>query len=106
MTLTEGQISDDKEAALLLATLPKAKELLADRGYDAHWFRDALRARGITPRIPGKETRKAPLDYDKTIYKQRYKVEIMFSRIKGLSYCPAPRPLLPPPSFSILTHKA
>lgn len=28
--------------------------LLADRGYDADWLRDALRERGITPRIPRK----------------------------------------------------
>ena len=28
--------------------LPEARELLADRGYDADWFRNALRARGIT----------------------------------------------------------
>jgi transposase len=28
--------------------------LLADRGYDADWFRDALRERGIKPLIPRK----------------------------------------------------
>ena len=28
--------------------------LLADRGYDADWLRDALRERGITPLIPRK----------------------------------------------------
>ena len=28
--------------------------LLADRGYDADWLREALRERGITPRIPRK----------------------------------------------------
>jgi transposase len=28
--------------------------LLADRGYDADWLRDALRERGINPRIPRK----------------------------------------------------
>ena len=50
MKLTAGQISDYKGAALLMDAidaLPEARELLADRGYDADWFRDALRARGI-----------------------------------------------------------
>ena len=82
MVLTEGQMSDYKGAALLLDKLPPAKDLLADRGYDADWFRDALNAKGITPCIPGKKNRKNPIVYDKTLYKQRHKIEIMFGRIK------------------------
>jgi hypothetical protein len=39
MLLSEGQMSDYKGAALMLPALPKAKELLADKGYDADWFR-------------------------------------------------------------------
>ena len=35
MKLTEGQVSDYKEATLLMDALPEARELLADRGYDA-----------------------------------------------------------------------
>lgn len=80
--LTEGQTSDYKGAALLLDTLPDAKELLADRGYDATWFRDALFAKGITPCIPTKKNRKEPVAYDKHLYKQRHKIEIMFGRLK------------------------
>ena len=34
--LTAGQVSDFKGAAELLEDLPEAKELLADRGYDAN----------------------------------------------------------------------
>ena len=82
MTLTEGQVSDYKGAALLMDALPEARELLADRGYDADWFRDALLARGITPCIPPKKNRKSPSSYDKELYKQRHKIEIMFGRIK------------------------
>jgi transposase len=40
--LTAGQVSDYKGAAALIDKLPKAKDLLADRGYDVHWFRTAL----------------------------------------------------------------
>ena len=34
MLLSEGQMSDYKGAALMLPAMPKAKELLADKGYD------------------------------------------------------------------------
>jgi IS5 family transposase len=39
--MTAGQVSDYTGAAALLGGLPKAEWLLADRGYDADWFRDA-----------------------------------------------------------------
>ena len=80
--LSAGQVSDYKGAAALLERLPKAKELLADRGYDADWFRQALRDKGITPCIPGKKNRKVEILYDKILYKQRHKVENMFAKIK------------------------
>jgi putative transposase len=82
LLLTEGQASDYKGAALLLHSFPKAKELPADLGYDAAWFRDALREKGITPCIPPKRNRKEPVPYDKELYKQRDKIEIMFGRLK------------------------
>lgn len=82
MLLSEGQMSDYKGAALLLPALPEAKELLADRGYDADWFRAALLKKGITPCIPSRKNRKIQIEYDKTLYKQRHKVENMFAKLK------------------------
>ncbi|MGL4494775.1 MAG: IS5 family transposase [Beijerinckiaceae bacterium] len=82
MTLSEGQMSDYRSAALMLPALPKASELLGDRGYDAGWFRNALAQRGITPCIPSKANRKAPIAHDKSLYRQRHKVENMFGRLK------------------------
>ena len=35
MLLSEGQMSDYKGAAAMLPAMPKAKLLLADKGYDA-----------------------------------------------------------------------
>jgi hypothetical protein len=58
MLLSEGQMSDYKGAALLLPAMPKAKELLADKGYDADWFRAALAKRGVAACIPSKSNRK------------------------------------------------
>ena len=75
-------MSDHKGARLLLDRLPKAKHLLGDKGYDSNWFREALRARNITPCIPPRRNRKIQIPYDKVLYKQRHKVENMFGRIK------------------------
>ena len=80
--LTAGQVSDFKGAALLLDTLPKAKTLLGDRGYDANWFRNALKGKGINPCIPSKRNRKVQIEHDKILYKQRHKVENMFAKLK------------------------
>ena len=82
MLLSQGQMSDYKGAQLLFEDLPAAPVLLADRGYDADWFRKALRRKGIEPCIPPRKNRKTDIPYDKTLYKQRYKVENMFAKLK------------------------
>ena len=67
MFLSNGQMSDYKGARHLLDALPEANVLLADRGYDADWFRDALREKGIEPCIPPKKNRKAKIEYNETL---------------------------------------
>lgn len=80
--ITEGQLSDHRGAALILPALPSARELIADRGYDSNRFRAVLLARGIAPCIPSTRRRKAELPYDKTLYRQRHRVENMMGRLK------------------------
>jgi ParB-like chromosome segregation protein Spo0J len=46
------------------ADLPDADRLIADKGYDSGWFREALTDLEITPCIPGRANRKAPIPYD------------------------------------------
>jgi putative transposase len=82
MVLSEGQMNDYKGAALMLNALPRAKELLGDKGYDADWFRQALTERGITPCIPSKSNRKARIEHDRILYRQRHSIENMFGRLK------------------------
>jgi transposase len=82
LLLTEGQMSDHKGAALILPALPPARELLADRGYDSNRFRAALLERGILSCIPSTRSRKTELPYDKTLYRQRHRIENMFGRLK------------------------
>jgi transposase len=80
--MTAGEVSDYTGAAALLGSLPKAEWLLADRGYDADWFRDALKDKGIKPCIPGRKSRGTPIKHDKRRYKRRNRIEIMFGRLK------------------------
>jgi transposase len=82
MLLSEGQMSDYKGAALIIDAFPKAKALLADRGYDADWFRAALTNRGIAACIPSKANRKVPIPHDVILYRRRHKIENMFGRLK------------------------
>ena len=82
MMLSAGQMNDQKGANILAPLLPPARELIADRGYDSNPFRDALAERGIAACIPPKKNRKQPIPYDKALYRQRHRIEIMFGRLK------------------------
>ena len=80
--LTAGQVSDYTGAAALLATMPPAKALLADRRYDADWLRDALAERGIEACIPSKSNRKIQIPYDRTRHRKHHRIEKMFGKLK------------------------
>ena len=94
MLLSEGQMSDYKGAALMIDALPEATAMLGDRGGacpraglwpdpgDADWFRAALIQRGITPCIPSKANRKTQIAHDRTLYRQRHRIENMFGKLK------------------------
>ena len=82
MFLTAGQRSDYIGARALLNDLPPAEHMLADRGYDADWYREALEDKGITPCIPSRKNRKVPIPYDESRYRKRHKIENSFARLK------------------------
>jgi transposase len=63
--MTAGQVNDYIGVAALLGSLPNAEWLLADRGYDVDWFRDAMKDKGIKPCIPGRKSRAKPIKHDK-----------------------------------------
>jgi transposase len=82
MYLSAGQTSDYIGARALLDALPPAGVLLADRGYDADWFRNALKERDIQPCIPSRRCRKTTASHNTDLYRKRHKVENMFARLK------------------------
>lgn len=80
--VTAGQVSDYIGARALLSSLQNVDWLLGDRGYDADWFREALKYKGIRACIPGRKRRNKAVKYDKRRYKRRNRIEIMFGRLK------------------------
>jgi len=82
LALTPGNTSDIKGADLLVGQAKGMKRLIADRGYDANRLRATLRHQGTIPVIPGRRNRKRPIQYDERRYKDRWRVEAMFCRLK------------------------
>ena len=80
--ITAAQVSDYTGAAALMNSLPQAEWLLADRGYDADWFREVLEGKGTTPCIPGRKSRKKTIKYDKRRNKRRNRIERMLGSLK------------------------
>lgn len=77
-----GNVSDIKAVDDLLAQGRPIKRLIADKGYDADRLRETLRAAGTTPIIPGRINRKRPIQYDARRYRDRWRVEAAFCRLK------------------------
>lgn len=68
--------------ALVDDDLPKAKVLIADRGYDSDHIRCVINQRGGAPVIPGKINRKEPILVDAITYALRNRVERCFNKLK------------------------
>lgn len=75
-------MSGFKGAALMLNALPNASALLGDKGYDVDWFRAAQADRGVTACIPSKANRKLQVPHNRTLYRQRHRVENIFGKLK------------------------
>jgi transposase len=83
LLLTPGNASDVRTAPEVLAEAPgRIRRLIADKGYDADWLRADLQEKGITPLIPGIRTRKRKIRHDKRRYRERWRIEATFCRLK------------------------
>lgn len=56
--------------------------MLADKGYDADAIRTDLAKWNIEPVVPGRLNRRVKIEYDRTLYRQRNRIERMFGHIK------------------------
>ncbi len=82
LLLTPGNIADISAAPALLAAMPPARRLIADKGYDANSLRDALYAQETEPVIPSRSSRKRPIPYDAVAYRDRNMIERAFCSLK------------------------
>ena len=79
--LTGGNVHDVTVANELTKDVVGCS-VLEDMGYDSDEHREYLRSNNNTPLIPGRNNRKIPITYDKTLYKLRRKIEIFFGKLK------------------------
>ena len=79
--LTAGQAHDITEAEALLLSGP-IEYVIADKGYDAETFIQAIRERGAVPVIPPRSNRKTRREYDAHLYKERHLVECFINKMK------------------------
>jgi transposase len=66
----------------VLAAAGPLSRLVADKGYDANRLRQWLKAEGTKPVIPGRRNRKRPIQYDERRYRERWRIEAAFCRLK------------------------
>ncbi len=79
--ITPGQRHDITVAQQLIENVHNCT-VIADKGYDANWFRELLSSKNCLTVIPSRANRKKPYDYDKDLYKERHAIECLFSKIK------------------------
>jgi len=79
--VTAGQRHDSTQARVLLSGL-RARYVIADKGYDNQALIEYIERQGATPVIPPWVGRRIPRPYDRTLYKQRNRIERSFNRLK------------------------
>jgi transposase len=81
--LTVGEAADCKAYDALIGLPERTPDaLLADKGYDADAIRADLAERKIEAVIPGRSNRRVKIEHDRTLYKQRNRIERMFGHLK------------------------
>ena len=82
LLLTPGQASDKTTAPALLGGLRLARNVIADRGYDAKSIVALIQAGGAKAHIPTQSNVKLRRSVDLALYRQRNLVERFFNKIK------------------------
>ncbi|PHV03390.1 IS5 family transposase [Iodobacter sp. BJB302] len=81
--ITGGEINDCTAAPQLVAQLPSAEVIIADKGYDSESIRQQIKAQGARSVIPRKRNSiKGNTDLDRGLYCYRHLVENAFARLK------------------------
>lgn len=81
--VTGGEVRDCKEVPKLVAELPNADYVVADKGFDNEELRNQIKEKGgipVTPRKINSKTGNGDMDWG--LYKHRHPVENVFARLK------------------------
>lgn len=82
LLLSAGNTNDITMAYALIEAAGTFDKLLADRGYDADHLRKRLSERRTEAVIPPTSSRRAPIPYDITAYRERNRIERLWARLK------------------------
>ncbi len=83
LELLPGQADELEAVPALFDALPGVPIwTIGDKGYDAAWFRDAVRALGSKPAVPSRKNAKVPAACPRWIYNNRNRIERCWSRLK------------------------
>lgn len=80
--ITAGQASDKTTAPALIAGLPPAQALVADRGYDSWPLVEAVARSGGCAHIPTRRHLRAQRSVPAALYRERNLVERFFCNLK------------------------
>lgn len=81
--ITGGQVNDCTQAPALVAKVPTAQMIIADKGYDSEAIRKQVEQQGAKTVIPRKRNSvKGNADLDRGLYRNRHLVENAFARLK------------------------
>ena len=81
--ITGGDVNDCSVAPELIARLPDAQAIVADKGYDSECIREQIIKKGARAVIPRKRNSlKGNADMDWGLYRYRHLVENAFARLK------------------------
>ena len=80
--LTPGQASDKAAVPALIAGLRLARDVVADRGYDARAIVELISAAGAEAHIPTQRNVKVQRSVDHELYRQRNLIERFFNKLK------------------------
>ena len=79
--LTGGQVHDIVAAPALLDGA-QGGGVIADRAYDSNALRQTIADAGMLAVIPSTRSRKLTIPHDKTLYKNRNRIERCFNKLK------------------------
>jgi IS5 family transposase len=77
--LTGGNVADISVADSMMENVYGCY-VIEDKGYDSDKHRASLESSNNIPVIPGRKNRKQPVIYDKSMYKIRRHIEILFGK--------------------------